>query len=111
MGQTSAEEVCMNNEDMKTSPTIETLLERINAIAQQVSSIDARVNSIGQQLIEVRDIVVELRDGQEKIKAEMAAGFKQVERKIAILNDTMLSVQSDQRDHENRLEKLESKTT
>lgn len=84
----------MSEDDKTTKPTIETVLERINALAQQ--------------LVEMREIVVRLEEKQDKLQVDLNTGLKRVERKIAILNENMLTVQADQRDHENRIEKLET---
>lgn len=94
----------MSEDDKTTKPTIETVLERINALAQQ--------------LVGVREIVVRLEEKQDKfqaeletVKADLKAGFKKIERKVTILNDNVLTVQADNRDLENRIENIESKAS
>jgi len=78
----------MSEDDKTTKPTIETVLEKINAL--------------GQQMVEMREMIIELR-------TDLRIGLKGVERKIGVLNDNMLTLQADQRDLESRVEKLEPK--
>jgi predicted RNase H-like nuclease (RuvC/YqgF family) len=92
----------MSSDEMTTKPTIETVLERISSLTEQVSS-------FAQQVTEIHEIVVELREGQEKFKDEISAGFKKIDRKLSVLNDNLLTMKADQRDLESRVETLESK--
>ena len=50
----------------------------------------------------------ELRKGQVELRADLNAGLRRVERKIEILNDSLLTIKANARDCEERLEKLES---
>ena len=88
----------MSNDEMSTKPTIETVIERMNAWGEQSRSEFAELKS-GQE---------ELRKGQEALRADLNAGLHRVSRKIEILNDNILTVQAHIRDHEVRMEKLES---
>lgn len=89
-------------DDSTTKPTIETVLERINALDQKF---ETRINELGQRL-EARI------DGVEKqvtaLRSDMEAGFKHVGRKIEVLNDNFLTMQANQRDLNARVEGLES---
>ncbi|HKP88286.1 MAG TPA: hypothetical protein VJZ26_19430 [Blastocatellia bacterium] len=73
---------------MGTKPTIETVLERINALAGQL---------------------MELRKEQNEFRAEMNVGFRRIERRLGVLSDDMNQVRADQRELESRMDKLEEK--
>jgi predicted RNase H-like nuclease (RuvC/YqgF family) len=90
----------MSNEEMSTKPTIETVIERMNAWGEQFRSEFAELKA-GQE---------ELRKGQEALRADLNAGLHRVTRKIEILNDNILTVQAHIRDHEVRLERLEAES-
>ncbi|HWO01915.1 MAG TPA: hypothetical protein VNS63_21880 [Blastocatellia bacterium] len=102
----------MNNDDMSTKPTIETVIERMNEWGEQFRSEFAELRS---SHIELRGTVEELRKGQEELRkghselrTDLNAGLHRVARKIEILNDNILTVQADVRDLVVRMEKLES---
>jgi hypothetical protein len=76
----------MSNDEMSTKPTIETVIERVNAWGERLAG------------------------GQEELRADLNAGLHRVSRKIEILNDNILTVQADIRDLVVRMEKLESES-
>ena len=102
----------MNNDDITTKPTLETVLERINSFGEQLTN----------QLTELHSEVAELRAGQVEIKSDVATikgdladlnvAQRKIVYKITALNDTILTVQTDLRADirafDRRLEKLES---
>jgi len=109
---------------MSTKPTLETLLERINDLGNRLfaelaeSRVEMRTSvaelRAGQEELrkgqeELRKGQEELRKDQEQLRADMNAGFRKVERKMEILNDSLLEIKAQLRDHEYRLEHLESK--
>jgi chaperonin cofactor prefoldin len=71
--------------DNQTRPTIETVLERINALGESLAE------RIG------------------KVETELADGFRRVERKIELLNRDFLTIRADQEHLLQRIEGLESK--
>jgi hypothetical protein len=77
--------------DHSTQPTITTVLERLNALGE---SLGQRMNAIEQRL------VTEI--------SEVASTVRRVERKIEILNDSVLEIRADHRDMIERIESLES---
>jgi uncharacterized coiled-coil DUF342 family protein len=116
----------MSNEDMSTKPTIETVLERMNAWGEQFRSEFAELRS-GQ--IELRGTVEELRKGQdelrkgqdelrkgqdelwkgqEELRADLHANLHLIARKIQALNDNILTIQANMRDLVVYIERLES---
>ena len=112
----------MSEDDKTTKPTIETVLERINAFSQQFQTFQENTNV---QLTEMREIVVRLEEKQDKMQAdldtvkselndlknELRVGLKRIELKITVLADDVLTVPSLQRDLETRVDKLEPRTT
>jgi predicted RNase H-like nuclease (RuvC/YqgF family) len=97
----------MSNDEMSTKPTIETVIERMNAWGEQFRSEFAELKS-GQ--VELRGSVEALHTGQEALRADLNAGLHRVSRKIEILNDNILTVQAHIRDHEVRVERLEAES-
>lgn len=109
----------MSNEEMSTKPTIETVIERMNAWGDQFRSEFAELRS-GQ--IELRGTVDELRKGQdelrkgqeelragqEELRADLHANLHLVARKIQALNDNILTGQANMRDLVVYIERLES---
>lgn len=105
----------MSEDDKTTKPTIERVLDKINALAQQFLTFQENTNT---QLTEMREIIVRLEEKQDKLQAELETvktdlrtGFKKIEQKVTILNDSVLTVRADNRDLENRIENLESKAS
>lgn len=97
----------MSNDEMSTKPTIETVLERMNAWGEQFRSEFAELRGSVEELRKGQEA---LRTGQEALRADLNAGLHRVTRKIEILNDNILSVQAHIRDHEVRLERLEAES-
>jgi uncharacterized coiled-coil DUF342 family protein len=111
----------MNNDEMSTTPTIETLLGRLNEWGEQFTNefnnLKNEFNNLktvqqehGNVLGELRKGQDELRKGQDELRNDLNAGLRRVERKIEILNDNILTVNADNRDVEVRLEKLEAES-
>lgn len=84
-----------------TAPTLETLLNRINAFGEK----------LGGDIASIRTEMAELRSGQDQLRSDVKGGFHRVERKIEILNDNILTVQANHRDLLVRVEDLESKAS
>ena len=82
-------------DDSTTKPTIETVLERINALDQKF---EARIDELGQRL----------EKQVTALRSDMEAGFRHVGRKIEVLNDNFLTMQANHRDLNARVESLES---
>jgi chromosome segregation ATPase len=102
----------MNNNDITTKPTIETVLERINELGNQLIG---QLTELRSNVADLRSDVAELRTGQVEMRndiADLKAGQRKIELKIEILNNNILTVQTDLRadlrDFDRRLEKLES---
>jgi chromosome segregation ATPase len=123
----------MNNDEMTTQPTIETILARFDEwgarVTNELSQLRAGQDELrkgqdelrkgqdelrkGQDELrkgqdELRKGQGELSKGQEGLRAELNTGLRRVERKIEILNDNLLTIKADIRDLEVRLEKVES---
>jgi chromosome segregation ATPase len=92
-------------EDATTRPTIETVLERIDALDQKL---EGRIDGLGARMDGVEHQVNSMRSEAVNLRSDMNAGLKQVGRKIATLNDNVLTIQSDFRDFNARLENIES---
>ena len=111
----------MNNDDITTKPTIETVLEKINALGEQVNG---QLSDLGSQVAELRagqdelrSDVAQLRVGQVELRndiADLNVGQRKLVRRIETLNDNILTLQTENRADMNafdrRLDRLESKS-
>jgi len=88
-------------DDATTQPTLKTVLERINAVA----------DSIGQLRIDVDQRFDAVDDEVAKLRKDVEQGFRRVERKIDLLNKDFLAIRGDQEDMLSRIESLESKAS
>jgi hypothetical protein len=80
--------------DATTKPTIETVLDRINALGDTLT---LRMNEIVVNVAQLRN--------------DVEQGFRRVERKIELLNNDFLEIRSDQKDLLTRIESLERKAS
>ena len=123
----------MNNDEMTTQPTLETILARFDEwgarITGELSDLRAGQEALRTGHTELRTSLENLRKGQEdlhkgqedlhkgqeglrkgqeQLRTDLNTGLRRVERKIEILNDNLLTIKADIRDLEVRLEKVES---
>ncbi|HZM85648.1 MAG TPA: hypothetical protein VFF31_03730 [Blastocatellia bacterium] len=102
----------MNNDEMTTQPTIETILARFDEwgarVTSELSQLRTGQDELRKGQDELRKGQDELRKGQDGLRAELNTGLRRVERKIEILNDNLLTIKADIRDLEVRMEKVES---
>jgi uncharacterized protein YoxC len=95
-------------EDSTTKPTIETVLERINAVGEKVAALADGMNSRFERI----DIeVAQIRHDIDTVKHDINTGFRKVERKIELLNRDFLTIRGDNEDLLQRVENLESKAS
>jgi hypothetical protein len=88
-------------DDGMTKPTLDTVLERVNAIG------DALTNRLS-------DFQKQVEGGFNRIESQITAlqaDLRKLYRKIEILNDNILNVQANHRDLLVRVEDLESKAS
>lgn len=97
----------MSNDEMSTQPTIEAILERINAWGEQFKSEFAELRASVEELRKGQE---DLRKGHQELRADLNAGLHRVARKIEILNDNFLTIRADNRELEVRIEKLEAES-
>lgn len=118
----------MSADNMDTRPTIETVLERINALgenlSQQIHSVrddlNGRIDSLAEDFASRIDLFKEYFDGrinnlQQQVEAigatldEHRTALWDIKRKIEVLNNNFLQIQADQNELRRRVENLESK--
>lgn len=106
----------MSDDEMTTRPTIEAVLDRINALGEQLrehfdkrideletrftTRIDEFETRVGEQIGEIR---VSIKD--------IYAALRDMDRKFEIFNKNLLQVQADYRELRERIENLESKAS
>ena len=91
----------MSTDDMSTKPTIETVLDRINALGENLSR---QIGSLREEF----NTRIGALEGQV---AEIHITLKTFSRKIDVLNNNVLQLQADQMDLHDRVEKLETKAS
>ncbi|HYV03069.1 MAG TPA: hypothetical protein VFB82_00685 [Blastocatellia bacterium] len=117
----------------QTQPTIETVLERMNAWGEQfkgeftelrLSVVELRtgqdelrtgqnqlrktVDELRKNHDELRNCLDELHKGQEELRSELHASLYGVTHKIEALNDNILTIQANMRNLGRYIERLES---
>src|ERR1041384_5539137 len=92
-------------DEMNTSPTMETLLARMN---EWGASITGELVEIKTGYAELRQSVAELRKGQDEQRADMNEALYRVKRQTQNLNETILEVRGDFRQLAILFEKLEA---
>jgi chromosome segregation ATPase len=106
---------------LDTRPTIETVLERINALGERLSAeFNGRIDSLAEDFANRIDLFKEYFDGrinnlQQPVEAirttldEHRTALWDIKRKIEVLNNNFLQIQADQNELRRRVENLESK--
>jgi chromosome segregation ATPase len=110
-----SEELTQNlpNDDLKR------ILARLDSIDAGLVDMNTRLEKLGARaydtkpiwenaLKEITDVRVEMREGFEKSRSETETGLRRLEHKIDILNKNILDVRADQRELEERVNKLDS---
>jgi predicted nucleic acid-binding Zn-ribbon protein len=108
-------------DEMNTSPTMETLLARMNEwgvsitgelveIKKGYAELRQSVDDLRKGQDELRKGQDELRKGQDVLRSDMNSGLHRVKLKIQGLNDTFLEMQADIRQLNIQIEKLEAES-
>jgi len=88
-------------DDATTKPTLETVLERINAVANGIAElrkdVEQRFDAVGGDIAQLRK--------------DVEQGFRKVERKIGYLNNDFLERRGEQEDMLLRIEAIENKAS
>ena len=89
--------------------SIDTRLEKLEARAFDTKPIwENALKEIAGTRVEMRDGFEKVHVEIEKVRSEMETGTRRVERKIDILNQNILDVRADQRELEERMNKIDS---
>ncbi|MDT5122830.1 MAG: hypothetical protein QOC96_2312 [Acidobacteriota bacterium] len=89
--------------------SIDTRLEKLEARAFDTKPIwENALKEIAETRVEMRDGFEKVHVEIEKVRSEMETGTRRVERKIDILNQNILDVRADQRELEERVNKIDS---
>jgi TolA-binding protein len=97
----SGNDLTKNHTDGMTRPTIETVLERINAVGDTLAS---HISELAKEVRNNNSAIAQLR-------SEVEQGFRRVERKIQILNNDFLGIRGDQEDLLRRIEAIEGQAS
>jgi len=92
-----------------TQPTIETVLERINALGESLSAeiVKAR-NDLSAEIAKVRvDLSAEIQSFREEVDEKL---YK-LDCKLDVLNEDFLEIKGEQKRHGRRLNELERKVS
>ena len=98
-----------------TNPTIETVLERINALGlsmgERIDNLGVRVDGIGERVDSIGARVERLESEVSQMRQDIKTGFRKVERAITLLNRDFLDIRGDNEELMQRVENLESKAS
>jgi hypothetical protein len=99
-------------DDLTTKPTLETVLERINAVGEKLTSrMDVIANDVAQLRIDMNQRFATVDTEIANLRRDVERGFRVVERKIMYLNDEFLERRRVVEDLEIRIEELENKAS
>jgi chromosome segregation ATPase len=84
-----------------TTPMLEMLLERINALATEFQSFRIAVE---QRLTSIEE---EMRKGHAEIREEMNQGFRKIDRRLDVMSGDINKLRADMNYLETKIEKLE----
>ncbi len=91
---------------MTTHPTIETVLERINALAGRIGEFQTKFET---EIAALRTEVIGMRTEFSTLQTSMGKGFRRLERFDGVLGDQMRKMEVDHRDLADRVDLIESK--
>jgi len=99
-------------DDLTTKPTLETVLERINAVGETLTSrMDVIANDVAQLRTDMNQRFATVDKEIANLRRDVERGFRVVERKIMYLNDEFLERRRVVEDLEIRIEELENKAS
>ncbi|HKQ07542.1 MAG TPA: hypothetical protein VJ464_20625 [Blastocatellia bacterium] len=106
-------------DDLTTKPTLETVLERINAVASSIgelrTDVDQRFTAVGDEIAKLRTDMNQrfeaVDTGIANLRKEVERGFRNTERKMAYLANDFLGRRAEQDELLERIEALENKAS
>ena len=84
------------------------ILARLDSMDERLVGLEDRVD---RRLQETRPIWEQVLARLDSLESEVRTGFRRIERNVGTLIKDVLEVRADQRDLEDRMDKLESKAT
>jgi broad-specificity NMP kinase len=113
----------MSEDRTQTLPNDEfrQILAQLTSINSQLDRVDSRLERLEARdydtkpiwenaLKEIADTRVEMREGFEKMRAEIDVGLRKVAKQIDVMNRSILEVRADLRFMDDRVTKLEPQT-
>jgi chromosome segregation ATPase len=101
--------------NMSEDPTQNLPQNGLRQILARLDSIDARLTTleekVDRRLQETRPIWEQVLARLDSLEGEVRTGFRKIERQIGTLAKDVLEVRADQRDLEERIDRLEPKPT
>ena len=99
-----------------TQPTIETILDRINALGESLSAEIVKVRTgLSAEIAKVRtDLSAEiemLRGELQSFRAETFEKLAKIDEKFEVITDDLLEIRAKQKQHGKRLNELERKVS
>lgn len=117
------------SDESTTKPTIETVLQKINALglslnarvdglsarvdamSEQVSGMGGQLNELNGKIERLDERVGRVEEQVAGLRSDVETGLRIVGRKIEVFNDELLAIKANQRDMIVRFEALESKAS
>jgi tetrahydromethanopterin S-methyltransferase subunit G len=84
------------------------ILARLDSVDERLTTLEDRVD---RRLQETRPIWEQVLARLDSLESEVRTGFRRIERNVGTLIKDVLEVRADQRDLEDRMDKIESKAT
>ena len=106
----SAEVQSLSADVQSLSADVQQLKVRVEAVEKTVIERSMETKPIWERALgELANLRVELAETRQELRTEMKEGFRKLAMKVELLNEDSLTVRSDQRQLEKRVEALESK--
>ena len=91
------------------------ILARLDSIDSRLDNVEGRLlaleDKVDRRLQETRPIWEQVLARLDSLESEVRTGFRRIERNVGTLIKDVLEVRADQRDLEDRMDKLEPKAT
>jgi len=92
------DEVNMSDEDITTKPTIETVLERINALADGQNDLRDVVNSLSESQRDLQEFINSLAQSHQDFPRDDEKILERIETKLVRVQSMALSLRADMRE-------------
>jgi len=101
----------VTDKDASTHPTLDTILERLNAFGEEMrkgfTAIGSRLDRVEELTSTMSGEIKDLARKIDELRVETQSGLRRVERQIGVLSKDVVEVRADLAEMDARLPKLE----